>query len=217
MLYNLKYWLKETDRGCKCKGKGRRITVLAEEDRELADVIEIEWDGISTGVTMNKQREGTEDKGVCEGERGQLCAWCVCVCVETFSYMPLSICAACMHVHVCVWGSSLWWGEGKAFALSPGTDWLTGVFPCGVLAVFVLHQIKTSLPGNTRGIVTYTKHHHTQRCPLLCLAHTSISRMYLFKLQCAHALIYHDTSSTSTINSMAHNKNWQPRGVGWSW
>lgn len=29
-------------------------TVLAEEDGELADVIEIEWDGISTGVAMNK-------------------------------------------------------------------------------------------------------------------------------------------------------------------
>lgn len=41
--------------------KGRRKTVLPGEDRELADVIEIERDGISAGVAMNKHREGTED------------------------------------------------------------------------------------------------------------------------------------------------------------
>lgn len=45
LLYIPKCWLKEaetTDRGYECKCKGRRKTVLAEEDRELADVIEIE-------------------------------------------------------------------------------------------------------------------------------------------------------------------------------
>lgn len=52
---------KKNDRRFECKHEGRRKTVLPGEDRELADVIEIERDGISAGVAMNKHREGTED------------------------------------------------------------------------------------------------------------------------------------------------------------
>lgn len=63
-----------------------------------------------------------------------------------------------MPMPVCGWASSLWWGRGRlCFKLC---NWLTSAFPCKVLAVFVQHGIKTLLARNTRGTVTYTKHHH---------------------------------------------------------
>lgn len=101
--------------------------------------------------------------------------------------MPMSV-----SLCVCVWerGSSLWWGEGNPSALSPGTDWLV-LSPRGVLAVFVLRGIKTSLPGNTRGIVTYTKTPSRTTSSSLCLAHTSISANVFAQSPCAHAHTYH--------------------------
>lgn len=127
---------KKLTEGSSASMKGRRKTVLPGEDRELADVIEIERDGISAGVAMNKHREGTEDNWVCEGERGQPCACvCECVCMEAFSYMPLSICVARMHAHVresvCVCVRErivVVMGGGESFSLKPW-NWLTGAFP----------------------------------------------------------------------------------------
>ena len=80
----------------KTKNSGRQT------DRELAVVIEIEWDGISTRVTMNNQTEG---KWVDEADAGQTHTR-VYACVKMFSHMPLSrfVCVAYMLVSVCVWG-----------------------------------------------------------------------------------------------------------------
>lgn len=77
---------------------------------ELADVIEIEWDGISARVAMNKQREGEcVDKGETGQARECACVWkCSLICYWA------DVCCTHAGVCVCVWGlTPLWWGRGS--------------------------------------------------------------------------------------------------------
>lgn len=135
-------------------------------------------------------------------KRPILCMY-VCVCVWS-SYMPLSICVRAF-LCVCVWGSLLRWGEGKLF-FKPWI-WLTGAFPRWVQAVFVLHGIKTSLWGKTRGTITYTKQHHTLCCPLFVWA-TRLSPQCI----CSNSTSsYAHLSPTCHPQSTACNVNWQPK------
>lgn len=69
--FNPMRWLKETVETQEGKRfLPRRIA------GELADVIEIEWDGISAGVAMNKQREGTKDKCMWRRKSHYECVLC---------------------------------------------------------------------------------------------------------------------------------------------
>lgn len=105
-----------------------------------------------------------------------------------------------MSVCVCVCEDHHCGGGGGRLRFKPWNR-LTGAFLCGVLAVFVLHGIKTSLLGNTQGIVTYTKTpSRTTLSPPLS-THTSVSPMHLLKVRTVIRTLTSVTKSTSTINS----------------
>lgn len=123
-----------------------------------------------------KEKKPTLCMRVCVWKCSPICLWAY----VSLTCMSLSVCV-CVRITVVM-------GGGEAFALSPGTDWLV-LSPRGALAVFVLHGIKTSLLGNTRGTVTYTKQHHD--------VIFSLSRPHVYLLKLMHTRI----TDTWTISS----------------
>lgn len=104
-----------------------------------------------------------------------------------------------MPMSVCGWASSLRWGRGRL--CFKRWNWLTGAFSCEVLVVFVQCGIKTLLAGNTRGTVTYTKHHHTQYHPLFILTACLFSQCIYWGSThwCTHlSLTYHSYQQATT-------------------
>lgn len=100
---------------------------------------------------------------------------------------------------------------GRGSFLFKPWNWLTGALPCGVLAVFVQRGIKTSLSGNTRGTVTYTKQHHSI---ILSLSRPHIYLPDVFtQTPCTHAHTYHWHIIHINNQQPAHNINWVPKGL----
>lgn len=166
----------------------------------MADVIEMERDGISVGVALNKHGEGTEDNYVCKEVKIQT----LCMFVHWNPFINLSI-HEHAYVHVCL-RIILEMGEGKR-SLKPW-NWMTAAFH-PLEWWLCLCSVKKKKGRNTQETLTCSKHHYIQCC-LLCHTHTSISQMYLLKL-CALMLLIHNNNPQPL-----HSKNRQPQG-GLSW